>query len=168
MRLDRIITTAGAALLTLGSLAACEPAPAGGTGGGGQAPSGTHPGGPDGAPPCAPEDFPGEDGATVDEPEKYPLQEQERWALGRRWAICGAGTVESAELLSLQSTDDGATWTVTDTGLEFMPFHGGDHVGVDLMNMKKGTIRLVSRVGETDKTYETTDGGQTWELQAAC
>ena len=163
MKLDRIIRTTGAALLALSGLAACDKLPAPDEGGG----ETTHPGGPGGAAPCAPSDFPGEYGATINEPEKFPLKAEADYG-EFRWAVCGAGVVDSAELINLHSEDAGETYTVTDTGLSMLPFHAGDRVDVELHEDRTGSIHLVSMVGELDTTYTTSNGGLDWELKTTC
>lgn len=119
-------------------------------------------GGPEGAPPCAEPDG-AEEGASVQHPERAPLQAYETFDGGVRWAICGADTALGPDLFNLRSDDDGVTWSVTDTGLGQTPFHPGDQVDIVLVNASYGTIRLVSEVGETDESFTTTDGGQRWE-----
>jgi hypothetical protein len=118
-------------------------------------------GGPGGAPPCA-EAGAGQEGATVEHPERAPLQAQESFAGGVRWAVCGADIAFSDKLLNLRSDDDGQTWTVTDTGLAMTPSHAGDQVEVQLSSATSGEIHLVSQVGERDDRYRTDDGGRSW------
>jgi hypothetical protein len=156
MRLDRTIPVVGAALLALGSLAACDKVPVTATAGG-------HPGGPGGAPPCAPEGSDGEYGEAIDHPERAPLQAQAQFAGGVRWAVCGASPVFSDKLINLRSDDSGASWTVNEIGTGISPHHAGDHVEVQLTDATHGTMRIVSQVAERDETYETRDGGTDWK-----
>ena len=163
MKLDRIILGTGGALLALSGLAACDKVAAP-TERGDET---THPGGPGGAAPCAPSDFPGEHGAGIDQPEKFPLKAEADYG-DFRWAVCGAGIVDSAELINLHSEDGGETYTVTDTGLSMLPFHAGDRVDVELHGDKTGSIHLLSRVAESDRTYTTDNGGLDWDLKTTC
>jgi hypothetical protein len=134
-------------------------APSSGTG----APaSASVPGGPGGAPPCA-EQGAGQEGASVEHPERAPLQAEATFADGVRWAVCGADPAFASELLNLRSEDAGQSWSVTTTGLSMSPFHAGDQVDVQLTTATTGQIRLVSEVGERDDRYETYDGGLTWQ-----
>jgi hypothetical protein len=119
-------------------------------------------GGPDGVPPCAEPDG-AEDGASVEHPERAPLQAYESFDGAVRWAICGADTALGSDLFNLRSDDDGATWSVTDTSLDHTPSHAGDEVDVVLVNASYGTIRLVGEVDGTDESYVTTDGGLHWD-----
>ncbi|HEV7759847.1 MAG TPA: hypothetical protein VGO78_12695 [Acidimicrobiales bacterium] len=123
--------------------------------------TGSVPGGPGGAAPCAAAGA-GQEGASVGHPERAPLQAQETFAGGVRWAVCGADPVNSDKLLNLRSDDGGQTWTVTDTGLGMSPFHAGDQVEVQLSSATAGEIHLVGRVAERDDRYQTADGGLSW------
>jgi photosystem II stability/assembly factor-like uncharacterized protein len=112
--------------------------------------------------PCAPAGQ-GTEGAGIQHPERAPLQAQASFVGDIGWAVCGADPVFGAELLNLRSDDGGRTWRATDTGIAFTPFHAGDVVDVELTNATTGRIHVVSRVGEVDRTYETVDGGHTWQ-----
>jgi hypothetical protein len=119
-------------------------------------------GDPGGAPPCA-EQGASQEGASVEHPERAPLQAEATFADGVRWAVCGADPVFSSELLNLRSEDGGQSWSVTTTGLSMSPSHAGDQVDVQLTTATTGQIRLASDVGERDDRYETDDGGLTWQ-----
>jgi hypothetical protein len=116
-----------------------------------------------GPPPCAPElsDY---EGASIEHPERAPFIDEASFPGGVRWAICGASPAAASDILNLRSDDNGATWSVTDTGLDLSPFHGGDRVDVTFTDATSAEIRLVSLVAERDDRYRTTDGGRTWRL----
>jgi hypothetical protein len=121
-----------------------------------------HDGAVDEAPPCA-AGLEGAYGASTGHPERAPLQAQKTFGQDR-WAICGADISFSGELLSLRSTDRGADWEVSDTGLAISPYHAGDRVRVSFDDFAHASIRLVSLVASQDDTYGTTDGGTHWVL----
>ena len=121
---------------------------------------------PGGGPPCAP-GLEGEYGADISHPERAPIQEAAEFAHGVRWAICGADTAMTGELLNLRSADNGDTWRVTDTGIGMSPHHAGDSITIRLVSAESGRMRLRSRVGDFDDTYVTTDGGLTWRQTAS-
>jgi hypothetical protein len=149
---NKLVSLAGAAVLAVGLGAGCALIPgAPGTPGSG------------GEPPCAPAGTAGDYAADTEHPERAPLQAEASFDDGVRWAVCGASPVFGSDLLNLRSDDDGATWVVTDTGLDMTPSHAGDVVEVELADASSGTIRLASLVGETDTTYRSDDGGLTWQ-----
>jgi photosystem II stability/assembly factor-like uncharacterized protein len=115
---------------------------------------------PDGSAPCAPKA--GEYDATVQHPERAPLQAHAEFPDGVRWAICGADPTFSSDLLNLRSTDAGKTWTVTYTGFGMSPHHAGDAVAVQLTDENRGSVHLVSWVATSNDIYNTADGGRTW------
>jgi hypothetical protein len=125
-------------------------------------PRATIAGGSGGAPPCTPRPTDGTYGADTAHPQRAPLQQSAVFAGGIRWAICGASAVNSADVLNLRSTDQGRTWTVSDTQLRFSPHHAGDQLTITLDSPMVGQIHIRSEVGLFDGTYATTDGGQTW------
>ncbi len=115
-----------------------------------------------GPPPCAPLHSDGAYGADTANPQRAPLQAAVSFGPHTRWAICGASPASSSELLNLRSVNAGATWTVTDTGLQFSPHHAGDELAVALSTPVNGSILIRSLVGQSEAAYTTTDGGLSW------
>jgi hypothetical protein len=97
-------------------------------------------------------------------PERAPLIDAQSFANGVRWALCGAATTGEATILNVRSTDSGRNWVATDTGFHMSTHHAGDAVTVTFTDATQARVRLLSYVGERDDTYETGDGGATWEL----
>ena len=52
-------------------------------------------------------------------------------------------------LLNLRSSDNGSTWTVTDTGFGHSPRHAGDQVDINLISASTATVRLRGRVADS-------------------
>ncbi len=122
-------------------------------------------GGNDGAPPCTSRREGGQYGASVDHPERAPLQTEVEFAHGVvRWALCGADVSMSSELLNLRSSDSGKTWSVADTGFGMSPHHLGDKLHIHLMTEDVGSVHVLIPVGPVDRVYSTDDGGRTWRL----
>lgn len=115
-----------------------------------------------GPPPCA-ADSAGAYWGDAAHPEHAPLRREAAFDSGHRWAMCGASPVFSSELLSLRSDDDGATWSVMVTPISLSPHHAGDDVRITLSSDRTGRVTLTSLVAPSqDASYDTTDGGQTW------
>jgi hypothetical protein len=118
-----------------------------------------------GPPPCA-------SGPTGDywgdaaHPEHAPLQQSASFGGGRRWALCGASDTFNDNLLNLRSVDDGATWDVVVTPIGFSPRHAGDFIRITLDDATTGRVALSSLVTpDSDMSWITHDGGQTWTKQ---
>ena len=112
--------------------------------------------------PCA-LDAAGSDPGAVDDPRGAPVQGSKVFDGGHhRWAICGASISGRAGLLDVRSVDDGRSWITTSTGLEMTPAHAGDEVIVTFEDFDHATIRLISEVAPSDRSYRTDDGGTHW------
>lgn len=115
-----------------------------------------------GTPPCDAASAVGRYGAIVSHPERAPLIAESTFA-DLRWAICGASPVFSDAILNLRSDDNGATWSVNDTGVGLVRSHAGDLVEITFIDATSAEMHVVSPVAERDERYETLDGGHAWE-----
>jgi hypothetical protein len=115
-----------------------------------------------GPPPCAGDNV-GSQPADAQHPDGAPLQGTRDFGNGVRWAVCGASVALSGNVLNLRSTDDGATWTVTSTPMEFSPHHSGDRINLSFDSPTNARLAYTSVVGPAaDATFTTDDGGATW------